>query len=71
MLILLFLVWFGVVFVRSGLYEDGIFRFNITLPENFPDGEHPVKVTQTIVQNNFMQQVCFRKSFFNLKFVIL
>lgn len=37
-----FVVWFGVLFVRSGVYEDGIFRFNITLPENFPDGGHPV-----------------------------
>lgn len=36
------LVWFGVVFVRSGLYEDGIFRFDIILPENFPEGDRPV-----------------------------
>lgn len=37
-----FLVWFGVIYVRSGLYEDGIFRFNIELPENFPEGDRPV-----------------------------
>jgi hypothetical protein len=35
-------VWFGVIFVRTGPYEDGIFRFNIVLDENFPDSEHPV-----------------------------
>lgn len=38
-----FLVWFGVIFVRSGLYEDGVFRFNIMLPENFPEGDRPVR----------------------------
>lgn len=40
-------VWFGVIFVRSGLYEDGIFRFNITLPDSFPDGGHPKVVFQS------------------------
>ncbi|XP_017776949.1 PREDICTED: protein crossbronx homolog [Nicrophorus vespilloides] len=35
------LLWFGVIFVRSGLYENGVFRFNIELDENFPDGKHP------------------------------
>lgn len=37
-----YLVWFGVIFVRSGLYEDGVFRFNVILPDNFPDCGHPV-----------------------------
>lgn len=36
-------MWFGVIYVRSGLYEDGIFRFNIELPENFPEGDRPVR----------------------------
>ncbi|KAB0797644.1 hypothetical protein PPYR_08637 [Photinus pyralis] len=40
-------VWFGVIFVRSGLYEDGIFRFTISLPDSFPDGEHPKVVFQS------------------------
>lgn len=30
-------VWFGVMFVRSGYYRDGIFRFNISLPKDFPN----------------------------------
>lgn len=38
----MFLVWFGVIYVRSGLYEDGVFRFNIELPETFPEGDRPV-----------------------------
>jgi ubiquitin-protein ligase len=40
-------VWFGVIFVRTGPYEDGIFRFNIVLDENFPDSEHPKVVFLT------------------------
>lgn len=44
------LVWFGVIFIRSGIYEDGIFRFNIFLPEDFPDGGHPV--------SNFFLDMC-------------
>ncbi|XP_018577169.1 protein crossbronx homolog [Anoplophora glabripennis] len=41
------LKWFGVIFVRSGPYEDGIFRFNILLDENFPDSEHPKVIFQS------------------------
>uniref|UniRef100_A0A2A4JQ69 UBC core domain-containing protein n=1 Tax=Heliothis virescens TaxID=7102 RepID=A0A2A4JQ69_HELVI len=35
-------LWFGVIFVRAGLYEEGVFRFTITLPDKFPDEEVPV-----------------------------
>ncbi|KAI5641504.1 ubiquitin-conjugating enzyme domain-containing protein [Phthorimaea operculella] len=35
-------LWFGVIFVRAGFYEGGVFRFTLTLPENFPDDEVPV-----------------------------
>ncbi|KAG7311557.1 hypothetical protein JYU34_002604 [Plutella xylostella] len=31
--------WFGVIFVRSGLYEGAVFRFTLTLPDKFPDTE--------------------------------
>lgn len=37
------LVWFGVQFVRQGIYQGGIFRFTVVLPQNFPDGECPVR----------------------------
>lgn len=30
-------LWFGVIFVRVGIYKDGIFRFTITLPSKFPN----------------------------------
>lgn len=43
------LVWFGVQFVRQGLYQRGIFRFTITLPPNFPDGDCPKVIFQTPV----------------------
>nr|CAD7446956.1 unnamed protein product [Timema bartmani] len=34
-------LWFGVLFVRQGLYQGGVFRFNIHIPETFPDGGCP------------------------------
>ncbi|XP_072936778.1 protein crossbronx homolog [Epargyreus clarus] len=36
------LLWYGVIFVRSGIYEGGVFRFTLTLPEKFPDDKVPV-----------------------------
>lgn len=35
-------VWFGVIFIRMGSYQDGIFKFVMKIPENFPDGDCPV-----------------------------
>lgn len=43
------LIWFGVIFARSGPYQDGVFRFTIMLDENFPDCEHPKVVFQSKV----------------------
>ncbi|VVC97376.1 unnamed protein product [Leptidea sinapis] len=36
------LLWYGVIFVRSGLYAGGVFRFTLQLPDNFPDDKVPV-----------------------------
>ncbi|CAH0556928.1 unnamed protein product [Brassicogethes aeneus] len=41
------LLWFGVIYVRNGPYEDGVFRFNVILDEDFPDSEHPKVVFQS------------------------
>lgn len=30
-------IWFGVLFVRSGVFNGAVFRFNVLLPDNFPD----------------------------------
>ncbi|XP_001654780.2 protein crossbronx homolog [Aedes aegypti] len=30
-------LWFGVIFVRSGPYKDGVFRFTVSLPDKFPN----------------------------------
>ncbi|XP_076243508.1 AKT-interacting protein isoform X2 [Calliopsis andreniformis] len=43
------LLWFGVQFVRQGIYQGGVFRFTITLPQNFPDGGCPKVTFQTPV----------------------
>ncbi|KAI4466479.1 ubiquitin-conjugating enzyme e2 [Holotrichia oblita] len=52
----LILVWFGVIFVRNGFYEDGVFRFNIFLPEDFPDGGHP----KVVFQSNVFHPVIYK-----------
>ncbi|XP_012057211.1 PREDICTED: AKT-interacting protein-like [Atta cephalotes] len=41
------LLWFGVQFIRQGIYKGGIFRFTITLPPNFPLGDCPKVVFET------------------------
>jgi len=35
------LVWFGVLFIRQGPYQEGVFRFHVEIPENYPDGDVP------------------------------
>jgi len=35
------LVWYGVVFIRQGTYQDGVFRFALNIPDNYPDGDCP------------------------------
>ena len=35
------LLWFGVIFVRQGLYQSGIFKFCVVIPESYPDSECP------------------------------
>uniref|UniRef100_A0A1B0D8J8 Uncharacterized protein n=1 Tax=Phlebotomus papatasi TaxID=29031 RepID=A0A1B0D8J8_PHLPP len=47
--------WFGVIFVREGVYNEGIFRFSITLPDNFPsDTKAPVIVFKSEVFHPFI-----------------
>jgi len=40
----MFTVWNGVVFVRQGLYQDGVFRFSIEFAASFPDSDCPVNL---------------------------
>ncbi|XP_012256483.1 AKT-interacting protein [Athalia rosae] len=40
-------LWFGVIFIRQGLYQGGVFRFTITLPQTFPDGGTPKVIFQS------------------------
>jgi len=35
------LCWYGIIFIRQGIYQEGIFRFKIIIPENYPDGDCP------------------------------
>nr|KAF6318166.1 AKT interacting protein [Pipistrellus kuhlii] len=34
-------LWFGVIFIRHGLYQDGVFKFTVYIPDNYPDGDCP------------------------------
>ncbi|XP_041375803.1 AKT-interacting protein-like isoform X3 [Gigantopelta aegis] len=34
-------IWNGVLFIRQGLYQEGVFRFTLTIPDNYPDSECP------------------------------
>ncbi|XP_052871916.1 protein crossbronx homolog [Anopheles cruzii] len=43
-------LWFGVIFVRGGLYKGGVFRFSVLLPNLFPnDSAIPVITFQSEV----------------------
>lgn len=35
------LIWNGVIFIRQGLYQGAVFRFNLNIPENYPNGDCP------------------------------
>uniref|UniRef100_A0A2K6S296 AKT-interacting protein n=1 Tax=Saimiri boliviensis boliviensis TaxID=39432 RepID=A0A2K6S296_SAIBB len=35
------LMWFGVIFIRHGLYQDGVFKFTVYIPDNYPDADCP------------------------------
>lgn len=37
------LEWFGVIFIRQGLYQGGVFRFTLYVPDNYPDCDCPVR----------------------------
>uniref|UniRef100_A0A1B0C9N9 Putative ubiquitin conjugating enzyme n=1 Tax=Lutzomyia longipalpis TaxID=7200 RepID=A0A1B0C9N9_LUTLO len=47
--------WFGVIFVRDGVYRDGIFKFSLSLPESFPnDTKAPVITLKTNIFHPFV-----------------
>lgn len=29
--------WEGVIFIKDGIYKNGIFKFFISIPQNYPD----------------------------------
>ncbi|BES88621.1 crossbronx [Nesidiocoris tenuis] len=35
------LVWYGVIFIHTGAYRGGVFRFSIEIPEDFPSSVPP------------------------------
>ena len=69
----MFLVWFGVIFVRQGFYKEAVFRFNILLPDKFPDDKTvPVSAEWKLTfrdYNKFFFLIC-RRLYFKVKFSI-
>lgn len=43
------LQWFGVMFIRQGMYQGGVFRFIVRIPETYPDGDCPDIIFETPV----------------------
>lgn len=43
------LTWFGVLFIRQGHYQEGVFRFQVIIPDNYPDGDVPKVVFEAPV----------------------
>jgi len=43
------LLWFGVLFIRQGPYQEGVFRFQVMIPDNYPDGDVPKVVFESHV----------------------
>lgn len=35
-------VWHGVMFIRQGLYQGGVYRFQLFIPDTYPDADCPV-----------------------------
>ena len=40
-------VWYGLLFVRAGVYQGAIFKFTLSIPTNYPDGGSPVSSLTT------------------------
>ncbi|XP_077167132.1 AKT-interacting protein isoform X2 [Paroedura picta] len=51
------LMWFGVIFIRHGLYQDGVFKFTVYIPDNYPDGDCPRLVFDLPVFNPLVDPV--------------
>uniref|UniRef100_A0A8C1VJV7 Akt interacting protein n=1 Tax=Cyprinus carpio TaxID=7962 RepID=A0A8C1VJV7_CYPCA len=51
------LMWFGVIFIRHGLYQDGVFKFTVYIPDNFPDGDCPRVIFDTPVFHPLVDSV--------------
>ncbi|DBA03639.1 TPA: hypothetical protein N0F65_006818 [Lagenidium giganteum] len=50
-------VWYGVIFIHTGLYRNGIFKFTIFLPENYNgSGTYPRIVFNTKVFHPYVDQ---------------
>ena len=41
-------IWYGVIFIRTGFYAEGIFHFNLIIPDDYPDNRPSVRFTSKV-----------------------
>lgn len=41
-------IWHGVIFIREGYYKDGIFKFEISIPQNYPSKPPEIQFTTKV-----------------------
>jgi len=41
-------IWYGVIFPREGIYKDGIFKYKIIIPTEYPNSPPQVKFVSRV-----------------------
>ncbi|RIA99604.1 ubiquitin-conjugating enzyme/RWD-like protein [Glomus cerebriforme] len=47
-----FHTWFGVLFVHKGYYKNGVFKFKLDIPSDYPERPPAVKFIFNLINNN-------------------
>ena len=51
-------VWYGLIFIRSGVYQGAIYKFTLTVSKGYPDDGCPVRLWAIYVAT-LLHQYCF------------
>jgi len=49
-------VWYGLIFIRSGIYQGAIYKFTLTLSKGYPDDGCPVSFVASCTTINYLPQ---------------
>lgn len=58
-------VWDGAIFLQQGKYAQGVFKFEIQLPKDFPSDDVPVRPPIHVVQLTGLQRVVFHSDLYH------